>query len=209
MAEAGGVPSHLIEIADNFTLDPGQRESKPSTSSEVLAVGRLSSEKGIDRLIQAWTASKTELGLTVIGDGPERNRLISIASDRVRLLGALDRREVSKRMKEARALMFPSLAYESQPLVLLEAMAAGLAPLAADHPPLRWLLNDLDPASMVSGDAEAWVDAVRLVEDDDFVDRSSIRARNAFEQRFSPESALRSLTTSYVEAIRNHGSSHS
>lgn len=205
IAAAGGVPERLIQVADNFTDDPGPRIRPPSRSGEVLAVGRLSWEKGFDRLVRAWALSQTQLTLTIIGEGPERERLQAMAPPNVKLVGGMSRTEVKRMMLGARALMLPSRVYESQPLVLLEAMAAGLPAFATDHPPLQWVLKDSGPDSLIRDSPGSWEDAIRRSEQPSFVDDRSIDFRAIFEQRFSPVVAVRSLADSYENAVQTHG----
>ncbi len=206
--QRSGVPANVLQVVDNFTADPGPRALRPSQSDTVIAVSRLSPEKGLDRLIEAWNRSDTGLRLTIIGDGPERSRLQELAKGRVTLTGLLSPQEVSEHMLAARALMFPSRWFESQPLVLLEALASGLVPIASDHPPLRWVLESLGEDVLVADRDESWTDAIALAEADEWVDEKGVAARQLFEQRFSPERARANLERVYRVAIERHQNHH-
>jgi colanic acid/amylovoran biosynthesis glycosyltransferase len=96
-------------------------------------VGRLAHVKGLDVLLPALVQLRTALGdvrLTVVGDGPERSRLTTLAStlrldDVVDFVGAQSPDAVRDLLADADVFVLPSFA-EGVPVVLMEAMAAGI-----------------------------------------------------------------------------------
>src|SRR5690606_41409338 len=70
-----GLDPEPVRVLPNFTFDPGQRPTPPSVSETVLFMGRLSTEKGVETLIQAWESEPRSLRLVVAGDGPLLDRL--------------------------------------------------------------------------------------------------------------------------------------
>jgi len=109
----------------------------PPAARVLLAVGRLSREKGHADLLQAmaWIHAhqpRPELHLVLVGDGPEKERLQAAARQagiaaQVRFAG--QQPQVQPFYGLAEAVVIPSHS-EGSPNVLLEAMAAGL-PIAA------------------------------------------------------------------------------
>jgi len=203
-----GVPSELIHLSDNFTPDPGERVHRPSASTEVVVVSRLSPEKGIDRIVTAWSGSDTELQLVVVGDGPELPRLSATDDKRISFVGRKSRAEVKEIMLRSRALMFPSRSFESQPLVLLESIAAGLGPFASDHPPIRSVLHTLGEQALVPNSDAAWSATIEAAEDDAIVDSLGQSGRRLYLDRFTAGAALSRLEGIYKTAIEHHRSSH-
>lgn len=130
---------------------PGPRDTRPKGPLRLLFVGRLTPQKGLDRLIEPLARDHQASGLTVIGDGPMRGALERSFGEHARFLGRLSREEVLTAMRNHDVLLMPSR-WESSPFVLLEAMAAGcvpvvsgIAPLTGTLPPeLRWLATDFD-----------------------------------------------------------------
>jgi glycosyltransferase involved in cell wall biosynthesis len=105
-----------------------------SETTIVLHVGRLAPEKNLDVLAAAWTAAHRRLGsratFVLAGEGPATPRLL----DRmpwVRHLGFLDRDRLADLYASADLCVLPSHT-ETCGLVALEAMASGLAVVAAD-----------------------------------------------------------------------------
>jgi glycosyltransferase involved in cell wall biosynthesis len=129
----GGLPAGRIRIKPNFVADPGPRSMPVSKSRTVLYVGRISPEKGVDILVEAWRriAAETTLELVIIGDGPSRTQLERRAPSGIRFEGRLQAARVQERMRSARTLVLPSIWYEGQPMVVLEALGAGLPVLAS------------------------------------------------------------------------------
>jgi glycosyltransferase involved in cell wall biosynthesis len=201
---AGGIPHSMIEVKPNFVNDPGPRARPPSESGTLLYVGRLSIEKGVDRLIEmSRSLERAGLELLVVGDGPMRQALGARQTDAVRLLGPLPGQAIARLMSEARALIFPSIWYEGQPVVILEAFAAGLPVLGSDLGGISELLAPLGNEWLVDSPlrAERWDTAIAGLLDDDHVDEAGRRVRETFEARFHPAAALSMLEATYRSII--------
>jgi len=103
------------------------------SGSYALFVGRLSVEKGLGTLLQAWKQLPDRVPLVIAGDGPERANLQSIATDvaDVRFAGHLSREEVVAALHEASFVVFPAESYENFPLTIAEAFACGVPVIAS------------------------------------------------------------------------------
>lgn len=202
---SAGLPPERLQIKSNFVDDPGPRKSLPSSSRTVLFVGRLSTEKGIADLLKAWSKANLEgLTLAVVGDGPLRPMLEASAPANVSFLGRLPGHHVEELMLSSRAMLFPSVWYEGQPMVLLEALAAGLPVIASDIGGLPETIADPRAASLaIPGDVASWVSALECLQDASWVETASSAARTVFENRYTPEIGLRALTDEYARAIAN------
>jgi glycosyltransferase involved in cell wall biosynthesis len=203
---AGGVPPEKLLVKPNFVDDPGPRAGAPSGSDSVLYVGRLSEEKGIRLLLDAWRLARPKgLELLVVGDGPLADGLGASVPPGVRLLGGLEHHNVRELMIEARALLFPSIWYEGQPMVVLESLAAGLPLVASKIGGIPETIADREAAILVPpGDRSEWADSILRLEDDSWVDTAGERSRSVFESRYSAEHALNGLMTAYGAAIAAH-----
>jgi len=114
---------------DARDLGPAEGPGQPLATAPFLFVGRLSREKGAD--IAAAAASMVEAPITFVGDGELAGALQRAAPD-ADFRGWLAAPEVAQAMRLARALVFPSIWHECQPLTVLEALAHGLPVLTSD-----------------------------------------------------------------------------
>jgi phosphatidylinositol alpha-mannosyltransferase len=143
-----GVEAPLIPPRDPSAVGPGGR-------LRLLFVGRLDAQKNVGRLVDAMRHVSAPVDLVIVGDGEERTQIAQRAAGltNVRLVGAKTGDELHRWYGWAEAFVLPS-DKEGMPLVLLEAMAAGLALVATDVPGTRelvdgvGLLADPDPISL-------------------------------------------------------------
>jgi glycosyltransferase involved in cell wall biosynthesis len=102
---------------------------------------------------------------------------------------------------DSRASISPSIWFESQPLSVLEAFAAGTPVLASAIGGLGETVAPLGPDWRVrSGDVAAWSVALERLADDAFVDHAGRVARAAFELKHTPAEARDMLERTYAEA---------
>ena len=200
-----GVPIDQIVVKPHFVEDEGTRTLPPSASDTVVFVGRLSEEKGVATLVEAWAEARpTGLRLVVIGDGPERAQLQAHAPSSVEFVGWLDRREVASWLRDARALAFPSIWYEPFGMVLIEAMATGTPVVASQLGGIPQVVGDGgDELLAKPGDVQSWAGRIRALQDAS-VDLDAIGRTNraTYEARYSVAHGLSGLERLYQSVLR-------
>jgi glycosyltransferase involved in cell wall biosynthesis len=133
------IPSANTVVIPNFVppdAGPDHDDHPAAPVRRVVAMGRLTPQKGFDLLITAFArvaGARPDWTLTIAGEGPEREALESLVADldlqgRVTLPGVVDARE----HLDGADLFVLSSRYEGFPNALMEAMAAGLAVIAFD-----------------------------------------------------------------------------
>lgn len=137
-----GVDADLFRPKDPESAD--RPDGMPS-KRKVAWVGNLVVEKGPDLAIEAL-ALMPELELALVGDGPMRLALVSLArrlgvEARVRFLGTMPQAELREVYSSAEALLLTSTR-EGWPNVLLEAMACGTPVVACDVGAVREIVTD-------------------------------------------------------------------
>src|SRR6266496_4178030 len=131
---------------------PHEPQHVPHEGLAIGAVGRLVPQKGLDNLLQALaTLRGAKWRLTIVGDGPERERLEALASElrlaaRVRWTGGLPGEQVTNLWPDLDVLVQPSVASpewrEANGQVLMEAMANEVAVLGSDSGVIPELIGD-------------------------------------------------------------------
>ena len=126
---------HTIPNPSPFAV---QKDHTPSMDSRmVLALGRLTYQKGFDLLLQAWkmiSAEEPDWRLRIVGNGPDEHYLHQLSSDlginkSVEFVSATS--NVQSHYKEA-ALFCMSSRFEGFAIVLVEAMAFGVPVVSFD-----------------------------------------------------------------------------
>ena len=131
----GGLPARKIFVKPNFVdPDPGFADSGGAGGYAVF-VGRLSHEKGLDTLLEAWAHLRGEVPLKIVGDGPLADDVKAAATrDRsIEWLGHRQMHEVFDLIAAAAVLVFPSNCYETFGRVAIEAFAKGTPVVASNH----------------------------------------------------------------------------
>ncbi|QFP76532.1 glycosyltransferase [Deinococcus sp. AJ005] len=108
----------------------------PLDAPLVMYLGRLAPEKNLEVMIRAFDqarASRPELRLLVVGDGPSRMSAAREAPEGVRFTGPVPYARVPEALAAADAFLTASTS-EVLPMSMIEALAAG-APLVAAHSP--------------------------------------------------------------------------
>jgi glycosyltransferase involved in cell wall biosynthesis len=191
-----GWPEDRIEVKSNFAWKSPRREGP---GRYFLYLGRLSSEKGIATLLSAWRRSSARL--LVVGDGPTAGALKADAPSNVEFRPTVSPGEVPALIREARALLLPSICYEAQPRVILEAYAAGVPVLASDLGALPEAVPPDSGLLVVPGDAGAWSRAVERLLDDRESERLGQGAWRRWRDQYSPERAIQNLDEAYRRAV--------
>lgn len=122
---AGGLPAERLVVKPHFLdNDPG---AKNGSGDYALFVGRLTAEKGVPTLLEAWS-HVGDIPLKIRGDGALRDQVERFSkSGNVQLLPRLRREELFDVMKGARFLIWPSEGYyETFGLVAIESFACGV-----------------------------------------------------------------------------------
>ena len=139
---------HVIRCGLPFDRIPlkGPAEANIQT---MICVGRLSPEKGQPGLLRSFARLREqhpELRLRLVGDGPDRASLEALAkelklSDAVTFAGRLSEEETLAEIARADLLVLPSF-MEGLPIVLMEAMAAGVPVIASRVAGIPELVED-------------------------------------------------------------------
>ena len=177
-------------LASDRVPAPGPAQH-PTTTLDVVCLGRLSPEKGQMVLVEAidlLRATGRDVRLELVGAGPDTVRIADEVERRrlgevVRLTGELGRTAVIDRLRAADACCLPSFA-EGIPVSMMEAMALGVPVVATHVGGVPELARDHCTALTVApGDAAALAGALgELADHPDLGRRLAFAARRAVEQ---------------------------
>jgi glycosyltransferase involved in cell wall biosynthesis len=198
-----GIPEEKVRVRHNCVEDPDERAVPASNSHQFAYIGRLAGEKGVRGLLEAWRlACMDECELLVVGDGPEREALEAMRVPGVRFTGSMEHRTVLETLCSIRSLVFPSLWFEGEPMIVIEALAAGTPVLASDVGGIPELLGHGSAGWLTkAGDVDAWAMSMQDLRDDADIDSKSRAARDMYLKRHTPEEGLQSLVGNYESLL--------
>jgi glycosyltransferase involved in cell wall biosynthesis len=202
---AGGLPEQRIEVKPNFLPDvpkPGDGQG-----SYAIYVGRLSEEKGVSTLLEAWKSVRG-LNLKLVGDGPLAAQLRSSskwAGSAIEFCGYRPRSEVLNLIRDAVVQIVPSQCYEGFPLAVLEAYASGTPVIASRLGSLDEIVLDGETGiKFEAGNAGQLAASVMRLQADSAA-RKTMRARTRalFEERYTATRNFDELMAIYRRAVED------
>jgi glycosyltransferase involved in cell wall biosynthesis len=205
-----GLPEDRVFVKHNFVPEPPARRDERDHA--VAYVGRLDAAKGVPLLMAAWDDLRRRhpevtLRLRVAGGGPLEGELRRWAQGRpeVEVLGMLPRADVADVVARSLAVLVPSQWEETFGLVAVEAMAAGVAPVAPAAGSFPELVDDgCDGVLVRPNSVRDLADAVAAVDADPArVVAMGSRGRRTYETRFTREVSTARLLEIYEFAVEH------
>jgi glycosyltransferase involved in cell wall biosynthesis len=204
---AAGFPPDKVLVKPNFVNpDPGERRS---AGEYAIFVGRITAEKGLRTLIEAWALLEKQIPLVIVGDGPLRSELEREAVQRglsnVVFRGSLPNADTIRMMKAAQFLIFPSEWYETFGTTMVEGFACGVPVLCSNLGAMQELVvegrtglhfKSGDPGDLAAKVNWAWSHPAEMEE-------MGHAARREYEEKYTPEQNYRMLMMAYDFAL--HG----
>lgn len=181
--------------------------------TKLLFVARLAAVKGLPVLLDALVDLSSDVTLTVVGDGPDRETLEKQAASlglagRVDFVGYRSQDEVAQHLAEADLFVLPSFA-EGVPVVLMEAMATGLPVVATRVAGVAELVEDgVSGALVPPGNRAELTDAIgRFVEDADRRQRFGEAGRAKVVAEFNTRTEAEKLAALFARSFAVSGAS--
>lgn len=226
IAASSQTSSEFLDYSEKLFLvpEPGiarslclgdSRNPEPGAKLQLLFVGGLVPRKGCDLALRAAVPlMKNQLArFTVIGDGPERNRLEQLVQsfgieDEIAFHGWLPHSETLKHMRSADLFVFPSLR-DNGAGVVFEALASGAVPVVADfggpgdivHPDVGYKIALTDEHDIV---AQMERVLMELAHDRDLLERLRRQGMSYAKERLTWEAKAQD-TTKVLNWVVGHG----
>ncbi|WP_329367281.1 glycosyltransferase family 4 protein [Streptomyces sp. NBC_01483] len=203
LASTYQVPTGRLHVVPNGVAEAYYMRPRDvsSTPLRLLYVGRLGIQKNVARLLDAMALVRQDVRLRIVGDGELRGRLIAQAQQlglrNVEFAGGLLGEDLVKAYADADAFVLAS-DKEGMPLVVLEAMAAGLPVIATDVPGTRELVAGT--GMLAAPEAGALAEAIDAVAADP--EHRSVLARASAEHalNYSWATVARQIDDVYIRA---------
>lgn len=199
---------------DTFKWTPSPDRSPHDGPLRIITVGRLHTSKGYDVLLDALgrlQADGVAFGLTMIGDGPDRQDLVDQAeqlglTDRVTFTGSLGETQIIDAMRTSDVFVLSSHA-EPLGVVSMEAMSMEVATIATDAGGVGEIITDDEDGKLVPpGNATALAEAIREMATDQVMRERLAKAGRAsiirnFDSRRGAATLFERLTGQRPDAL--------
>ena len=200
----GGYDTNKIVHIPTFIIDSGVTSKTICHKNSILYVGRLSPEKGIDTLIEAFKQVKNpNARLKIVGDtnGDYAKSLMETVPEklkrRVQFLGFKTQKEVNCLFQESMFFVVPSVWYENQPNVVLEGMCKEKPALVSDLGSLSEMVIEGETGyRFKAGDANDLADKIdMMLNNASHTMQMGKAARHYVREHHSLQNHLNSLNT--------------
>lgn len=182
----------------NFVPKPPHEIGQSNFSNYFLYAGVLEKHKGILDLVNVFKDLETDSKLLIAGNGGLRTKIEEFTktnnlTGKIVLLGWVDHRFMCRLLKNAIALLVPSVCPENSPMIVLEALSVGTPVIASKKGGLPEILNKVD-TSLLFNNLSEFKNLLSGFSRDAY---SSSKIRTVYERYFSPEAYI----GKYIEAI--------
>ena len=211
-----GVKNRITVIPTGIQLELFQKPAGRSIRQErdwgddfvLISVGRLAKEKNWGTLLEAFKAvslNHPKARLVIIGDGPERVDLQDLIVDldlwrKVDLVGKVPFDQIPDYLKAADLFCFASIS-ETQGLVTVEAMAAGLPVVAVDATGTQDVLEHDKEGLLTENDSQALAQAIQVVLEDEELRGRYKEAALQKAKSFAIQALAKKLIEVYQQAL--------
>ena len=213
----GILPTGITEESYHPDIDKAAaiRKEYGNTNYLFCTVARLAKEKNLDFQLEGLKLLKERLskrGKTfrhlIIGEGMEREHLLQKAEElgireNIVLTGKIANEEIPFYLRASDAFLFSSKS-ETQGIVILEAMAAGIPVVAVNADGVNDVVKDGENGFLTAEDAGEWSERIlALMEDDSIWLRFRENAKRTAEQ-YSETRIAENAAVYYFNVWRNH-----
>jgi len=198
-----GWPEEKIVVKGNFVSGGIESGGVGIKKNQFVYVGRLSPEKGVETLIEAWRLMGRDAHpLLIIGDGDSRSHYEQLAVGLpITFLGQRKHTEVMDIVASAKAVIQPSVCWETFGLTVIEAATMGTPAIVSDLGALPDLVQDGRLGEVFeAGNADSLTDAVKhLLSRPDYTELCAAAQREA-ARKYSESANYTRLLDIYAEA---------
>lgn len=197
----GGLPANRIIVKPNF-VDPDPGEGS-GDGNYMLFVGRLTEEKGVQTLLDAWQQVSPDVKLKIVGDGPMKQDVerCAAALPNVEYLGRKSQTEVAELMGAASALIFPSVWYEGMPRTIIESFAKGTPVIASNLGTMSSMIQHADNGwKFRPGDANELATLINGLHETNLLKPARAHARWTYVHHYGGEANYQLLMHIYGHA---------
>ena len=197
--------SHLPQNSEYYFLsNPVNTEKfekiEVENNDKFIAIGRISKEKGVN--VFANAAKKAKCEAVFVGDGELTSEIQKIYPD-ANITGWVHKDMVIENLRYARAVVFPSLLYETLGMSVLEAAALGIPSIVSDTSAASELIEDgVSGLLFRRNDFEDLSEKIKMLQNSEIVKKMGAAAYKKFwNEENDVNTYINKLEKIYIEIL--------
>jgi len=201
----GGLPKSKLYVKPHFVFKKTQKSCR--RFFQIIFIGRIASEKGVELLLKAWISLKqSKYKLVIVGDGPQKIELQNYYGFKknIKWLGWQSHKDILEYLSHSRYLVLTSLWYETFGMNIIEAFSSStpvIAPAFGGFPELivdgvnGFLYKPLNVYSLT--ETLSKLDGIN----DSKWNFMSEHARKSYEKYYTPERNFKLMMSIYRNVL--------
>ncbi len=186
-----GIQSSKIYVSRN-PIKMNNKKLDNSKKNYFVYSGRISEEKGVNELINAFLDSNIkDFGLKIVGDGPDLKKLKNkYSKNNIEFLGLIPNKESLKIIENSIAVITATKLYEGQPMLLCEASSLGVPSI---FPNFGGISEFFPENNQLAFEQFNYVDLLKKINmfcDFDFINKAGVENKNYIEDKLNSKNLV-------------------
>ena len=186
-----GIQSSKIYVSRN-PIKMNNKKLDNSKKNYFVYSGRISEEKGVNELINAFLDSNIkDFGLKIVGDGPDLKKLKNkYSKNNIEFLGLIPNKESLKIIENSIAVITATKLYEGQPMLLCEASSLGVPSI---FPNFGGISEFFPENNQLAFEQFNYVDLLKKINmfcDSDFINKAGVENKNYIEDKLNSKNLV-------------------
>lgn len=202
-----GIDSNKINVLNNFISIQENPKTENNSDDYALYFGRLSIEKGIMNLIEAFKNIDVHK-LLIAGTGPEEENIKKIIKEnklenKIELLGFLQNETMKDYIRRARFIIVPSICYDNFPYSVLESQIMGKPVIGAKIGGIPELIEDMENGLLYDyNDIKGLTEKINILfKDDSLLHNMESKLKKQAKEKYSKEQYYNSIIKIYQNLL--------
>jgi len=205
-----GIPESRLYVKPNLTSDPLLDQPIPELPDipTFVFIGRLSPEKGVMILLEAWKKlNQPEWQLIIVGEGPQRHILENFTKEyqlkNIVFYGYQSSDQVINTIKKSTAILVPSQWHEIFGRVVIEAYSCGRCVIASKFGALPEIVEESKTGFIITtNDISDWMEKIKWCANNSLqLKNIGKHSRQIYLEKYSPTTNYQQLNEIYDKVI--------
>ena len=186
-----GIQSSKIYVFRN-PIKINNKKLDNSKKNYFVYSGRISEEKGVNELINAFLDSNIkDFGLKIVGDGPDLKKLKNkYSKNNIEFLGLIPNKESLRIIENSIAVITATKLYEGQPMLLCEASSLGVPSIFPNFGGISEFFPENNQLAFEQFNYGDLLKKINMFCDSDFINKAGVENKNYIEDKLNSKNLV-------------------